>query len=120
MERNEGGVVRRRIENPHSSPSSSSLPISLLPQSSSLPLSLLPLFYLSPSLLSSSYYLSPFFLVVRRTITLINFPRKCLQWFLKIDQSECSKSPIDLDNGFNADRKFKMVDSEGQNCFENL
>jgi hypothetical protein len=22
--------------------------------------------------------------------------------------------------GFNADRKFKMVDSEGQNCFENL
>ena len=29
--------------------------------------------------------------VVRRTTTLINF-----QWFLKIDQSECSKSPIDL------------------------
>jgi hypothetical protein len=25
-----------------------------------------------------------------------NFPRQCLQWFLKIDQSECSKSPIDL------------------------
>jgi hypothetical protein len=24
------------------------------------------------------------------------------------------------DNGFYADRKFKMVDSEGQNCFENL
>ena len=24
------------------------------------------------------------------------FPRQCLQWFLKIDQSECSKSPIDL------------------------
>jgi hypothetical protein len=24
------------------------------------------------------------------------------------------------DNGFHADRKFKMVDSEGQNCFENL
>ena len=34
--------------------------------------------------------------VVRRTTTLINFPRQCLQWFLKIDQSECSKSPIDL------------------------
>jgi hypothetical protein len=31
-----------------------------------------------------------------RTTTLINFPRLCLQWFLKIDQSECSKSPIDL------------------------
>ena len=31
-----------------------------------------------------------------RTTTLINFPRQCLQWFLKIDQSECSKSPIDL------------------------
>ena len=27
---------------------------------------------------------------------LINFPRQCLQWFLKIDQSECSKSPINL------------------------
>jgi hypothetical protein len=24
------------------------------------------------------------------------FPRQWLQWFLKIDQSECSKSPIDL------------------------
>ena len=24
------------------------------------------------------------------------------------------------DNGFYADRKFKMVDSEGKNCFENL
>jgi hypothetical protein len=24
------------------------------------------------------------------------------------------------DNGFYADRKFKMVDSEGQKCFENL
>ena len=24
-----------------------------------------------------------------RTTTLINFPRQCLQWFLKIDQSEC-------------------------------
>ena len=24
------------------------------------------------------------------------FPRQCLQWFLKIDQSECSKSPINL------------------------
>ena len=24
------------------------------------------------------------------------FPRQCLQWFLKIDQSECSKSHIDL------------------------
>ena len=24
------------------------------------------------------------------------FPRQCLQWFVKIDQSECSKSPIDL------------------------
>ena len=23
--------------------------------------------------------------VVRRTTTLINFPRQCLQWFLKID-----------------------------------
>jgi hypothetical protein len=34
--------------------------------------------------------------VVRRTTILINFPRQCLQWFLKIDQSECSKSPIDL------------------------
>ena len=34
--------------------------------------------------------------VVRRTTTLINFPRQCLQWFLKIDQSECSKSPINL------------------------
>jgi hypothetical protein len=34
--------------------------------------------------------------VVRRTTTLENFPRQCLQWFLKIDQSECSKSPIDL------------------------
>jgi hypothetical protein len=34
--------------------------------------------------------------VVRRTTTLINFPRQCLQWFLKIDQSECSKSPTDL------------------------
>ena len=26
----------------------------------------------------------------------IYFPRQCFQWFLKIDQSECSKSPIDL------------------------
>ena len=34
--------------------------------------------------------------VVRKTTTLINFPRQCLQWFLKIDQSEYSKSPIDL------------------------
>ena len=30
--------------------------------------------------------------VVRRTTTLINFPRQCLQWFLKIDQSECSRT----------------------------
>ena len=24
------------------------------------------------------------------------FNKQCLQWFLKIDQSECSKPPIDL------------------------
>jgi hypothetical protein len=40
------------------------------PSSSSLPLSLLPLLYFSPSLLSSSYYLSPFFLSLLLTASL--------------------------------------------------
>ena len=40
--------------------------------------------------------------VVRRTTTLINFPRQCLQWFLKIDQSECSKSSINLHQSNNS------------------
>ena len=30
------------------------------------------------------------------------------------------QSPLQVIMVFNADRKFKMVDSEGQNCFENL
>jgi hypothetical protein len=57
-----------------SSPSSSSLPLSLLPSHHP--------HYLSPSFLFSTSLppCSPLL-----TTTLINFPRQCLQWFLKID-----------------------------------
>ena len=82
---------------PHSSPFTSSLPISLLPQSSSLPLSLLPLLYLSPSLLSSSYYLSPFFLSFLLTASLPPFSQSSSSLLLLPHSSPSTSSlPLSL------------------------
>ena len=80
---------------PHSSPFTSSLPISLLPQSSSLPLSLLlPLLYLSPSLFSSSYYLSPFFLSFLLTASLPPFSQSSSLLLLPHSSPSTSSLPL--------------------------
>ena len=70
---------------PHSSPSTSSLPISLL----------LPLLYLSPSLLSSSYYLSPFFLSFLLTASLPPFSQSSPSLLL-LPHSSPSTSSLSL------------------------
>ena len=70
---------------PHFSPSTFSLPLSLL----------LPLLYLSPSLLSSSYYLSPFFLSFLLTASLPPFSQSSSSLLL-LPHSSPSTSSLSL------------------------
>ena len=88
-------VIRRHWK--HSSPSTSSLPISLLPLSH--PHYLSPSFFLFstlfPSLLSSSYYLSPFFLSFLLTASLPPFSQSSSSLLL-LPHSSPSTSSLSL------------------------